>query len=144
MKKPALLTMLMIASSLLPTGLALAEDGRDFAGFFSFTEPAGWSEEVIGTLTLEIFNYSGADVTFATVRMGQFLPAEPLYESLTPVDIAYRDRVVLTESVVTVPRQVYEQWLQGALPMVHIEFTDGGGNQRSTAVELLPLLVEGE
>jgi len=76
--------------------------------------------------------------------MEQFLLAEPLYESPTTVDIAYRDRAIVTEPVLVVPRQDYEQWLQGALPMVTIIYTDDSGNPRSTGVELVPMLLEGE
>lgn len=132
--------LLMMASA---TGVALAENGRDFAGFFSFTEPSGWNEALTGTLTLEIFNYSGADITYATVRMSQLLPAEFVYESLVPTNIAYRERVVVTDSALVVPRANYEEWMQGTLPIVHIDYTDASGDTRSATVEILPLLVEG-
>ncbi len=44
---------LVIALIFLPTVLALAEDGRDFAGFFSVTDVVDAADEVIVSLSLE-------------------------------------------------------------------------------------------
>ena len=137
----AIIILLML--SLIPA-TSMAENGRDFAGLFSVTDVVGAANEVTVSLSLEIFNYSGADVSNATVRMEQLLPTDPLYESPTTIDIAYRDRAIVTEPVLVVPRLEYEQWLQGALPMVTIIYTDDSGNPRSTGVELVPMLLEGE
>lgn len=135
---------LLLALIFIPPVLALAEDGRDFAGLFSATDVVGNNDEVTVSLSLEIFNYSGADVVNATVRLEQILLTDPLYESPTTIDVAYRDRAIVTEPVLVVPRQEYDQWLQGALPLVSITYTDANGTPRSTGVELVPMMVEGE
>lgn len=140
----AVFGLLLALLIVIPAVLAMAENGRDFAGFFSVTDVVGAGEEVTGSLSLEIFNYSGADVTNATVRMEQFLLTGPLYESTTTVDIAYRDRVIVTEPVLVVPSQDHERWLQGGLPIVTINYTDVSGNPRSTGVELVPMFLDGE
>ena len=136
----------LVAALMLLTAIpAFAENGRDFAGYLSVTDVVGGGvEEVLDTLELEVFNYSGAAVTNAALRMESLLRGAPLYESPPTVDMAYRDRAVVTESVLAVPREDYDLWVQGALPLVTVIYTDSNGTPRATPVELVPMLIEGE
>ncbi len=131
-------------ASLVGITVALAEEGRNFAGFFSVTDVVSGVDEVTVSLKLEVMNFSGGDVSNATVRMAQFLGTELLYESLTTIDIAYRDLAMVAEPVLVVPRQDYEHWLQGGLPITNINYTDHNGSPRSAGVELIPMRMEGE
>lgn len=123
---------------------AQAENGRDFAGFLSVTDVVGGTEEVTLSISLEIVNYSGVDVTNATLRIEQGFPPSTLYEFPTPIDIAYRSRTVLTAPVLVIPRQQYMQWANGTLPRLSLTFTQGSNNPRSSVVELVPMVVDRE
>ena len=117
---------------------SLAENGQDFAGVFSITDMVDAVDEVTVSLSLKIFNNSGADVTNATVGIEQFPPGAPLYEFPSHVDIDYGAHITVTEPVLVIPRTVYEHWGQGAIPLVTLRHFDEEGNQRSTVVDLLP------
>ncbi len=121
-----------------------AENGRDFSGVFSATDVVGGAEEVAVSLSLVIYNFSGQDVTNATVRIERLPPEEPLYEFPSHVDIIYRDYITVTEPVFVIPRSVYEQWVQGVIPLVTIGHLDEAGNSRSAVVDLLPMNMDEE
>lgn len=140
--KAAVLSALVV---LLAAGGLLAEQGRDFAGFYKLGEDVtDLGEEVRVTLTVRIFNYSDADVIGAKIVLeGSLLPGEDLGSFAAIVDIRDRESVRVSEPF-TVPRREYEQWQEGGSPRLRLEFTDAAGTKQRAPVELAPMLVDPE
>jgi hypothetical protein len=134
----------ILALTITPTSWVLAENGRDFAGALSVTDVVGATDNVNVTLTLEIFNFSGADVMTATIRIEDHQSTNLLYEFPMIVDMAYRETALVTEPVLVVPRQEYEKWWIGTLPRVTVHYIDATDNPRSSYVELVSNVMEEE
>jgi hypothetical protein len=128
---------------LLTAVLARAEDGRDFAGLWEVSDVIDLGEEVGITMSLELSNFSGADVSDATVTLED--PTQPgtPYGSFSPVSILYQDRVRLSDSF-TVSRSEYDSWQESSSPSFRIEFYDPAGNavERTIEVVWMPLAEE--
>ena len=124
--------------------VAWAENGRDFAGFYSVTDVTILGEEVQIAFEVEIMNYSGADVTDVNVVLDKSFPRKEPYATFRYVSIPYRQGVMLKESILILPRSEYDQWLKGAFPRVYIEDVTEQGTLIRRSVELTPLFVERE
>ncbi|HUE05272.1 MAG TPA: hypothetical protein VMR62_37340 [Bryobacteraceae bacterium] len=53
----------------ISVAMAPAKDGRDFAGFYSLTGASPDGDQVHVTLTVQLYNYSGADLEQAAVAI---------------------------------------------------------------------------
>lgn len=130
--------------SLLTAVSAAAEDGRDFAGFWKLGDITELPEEVSMTLTVHIHNYSGAEVVAAALILEDSrLPGETLATFLEVVDIQDGGSARASDTII-VPRREYEQWQQGARPLLRLEFLDPAGTAERRAVELTSVLVDEE
>ncbi len=136
--------LLIAFMTLAPSMMAWAENGRDFAGFYSVTEVMNLGEEVQIAFEVEIMNYSGADVSDVNVVLDKSFPQNKPYSTFRYVSIPYRQGVKLKKPIVILPRVEYEQWLNGAVPHVYIEDLTEQGNLKRTQVELLTHFVERE
>ena len=129
--------------------VALANDARNFAGFYTITQVAKQGEKVEMRLSLHVFNYTGADVKNATISLKSSLPhpddphdREALWEKAQPtfrgVTLHLDERKVVAplEGTFTVPAREYEQWMKGARPNFVIEFQDAAGKKQRQSVEL--------
>ncbi len=117
------------------TGPALAENGRDFAGFYEVANVVDWGEDVSLTLRLRVFNYSGADVTDAVVLLNDPLFFDQVYADLGVIDVAYRDQVLVSNEV-TLPFDEYDRWREGHIPQISVEYLTIDGNPAWRPVEL--------
>jgi hypothetical protein len=120
------------------TGPAPAENGRDFAGSYEITNLTDWGEDLSLTLTLRIFNYSGADVTDVQLTLNDPLLFDQVYADLGVIDVVYRDQVLVTNQV-TVPAEEYERWREGRPPQVSVEYLTADGDPAWRPVELMPM-----
>ena len=136
---------ILVCLILLALGTVAAKDGRDFAGFYQVSEVVEFVEEFQVTLTVRVFNYSGAEVNDATIMLeDSFLPGEPYGSFITPVYFQDRESVRLSDRF-TIPRREYEGWQEGRTPRLTIEFMDANGNTIRRPIELVPMLLgEGE
>ncbi len=66
------LNVALILAGLVWTGLAWA-NGRDFSGFYRTSDVSVSGETASLTLTVQIFNRSGADVSNATVLLSDWI-----------------------------------------------------------------------
>lgn len=116
---------------------ARAVDGRDFAGVYQYarTGDAGSMQQV--SLSLRLFNYSGADVTNATVALEGYTPLAETYGSIAGVSIS-ADAAVPVSASFAIPAAEYESWQEGGVPHLSIEFTDAAGHQVRRMIELVP------
>ena len=126
---------------LLALSTASAKDGRDFAGFYEVSEVVEFVEEFQVTLTVRVFNYSGAEVNNATVMLGDsFLHGEPYGSFITPGYFQARESVRLSDRF-TIPRREYEGWQEGRTPRLTIDYMDANGNTIHRPIELAQMLL---
>ena len=108
----------------------------DFAGTWRI-QHVSVGDEVVLVLHLRIVNQSGADVVEATVRVDDpVVPDRQSHPSFNGLAIPANESVDLSGDMI-VERWVYEQWLAGGQPSVHIEFADAYGNPVSQPLKLL-------
>jgi hypothetical protein len=117
-----------------------ANEGRDFAGFYKELSATDLGDTVRVSLRFKVFNYSGADVGGATVRLANRMRPNESHGSIANVSIADRQSVVLTGDF-TVSRREHEQWRKGPSPFLMIEYRNGQGADVRRMIELLRSLV---
>jgi len=139
---PALRRVLFLVV-LLAAVLVLAENGRDFAGWYDMRNVTDLGDQVQVTITLRVFNFSGADVTDATITLWDSVQPGVAYGSFPLVSIAYRDNARLTANF-TVPKSEYDSWQQGGRPNLQVNFNDPAANPVQRSVELAWMPMGGE
>jgi hypothetical protein len=108
---------------------------RDFAGFYKELSVTDLGASVRVSLKFKVFNYSGADVSGATVRMPNRIKINESHGSIANVSILDRQGVVLTGDF-TVPRREHEQWRKGPPPFLLIEYRNAAGTDVRRMIEL--------
>jgi hypothetical protein len=135
-KKVPLFLCLLVLTGLVDVAAGRVQQGRDFAGSYDVVGPHDDGTNVWFKLTVEISNYSGADVFGATVALeDSIMPGEPLHQ-FYQVDVASRNRVRLSGDV-HVPKREYDGWLRGATPRLDVRFTNSLGQAMQRQVELV-------
>jgi hypothetical protein len=127
----------MGAIALLVAHPATADSGRQFAGNYSVSNASQSGDTQTLTFALQVFNYSGSDVSKATVNLLDSNDSSTVYASFTGVTIAASRDVRLSRQI-TIPNREYYGWSQAAGPNVVIQFTDANGNSSTKKVELGP------
>ena len=139
---PALRRVLFLVV-LLAAVAVLAENGRDFAGWYDMRNVTDLGDQVQVTITLRVFNFSGADVADATITLWDSVQPGVAYGSFPLASIAYRDNARLAANF-TVPKSEYDSWHQGKQPNLQVNFTDGAANSVQRPVELSWMPMGGE
>ena len=114
-----------------------ATDGRDFAGFYDITNPTdlGNGQEQV-TLAVQIFNYSGADISSATITL-QDSSTPPSDIGTYTGTIAIPDQAAVTLSATfTVSQAEYALWQNGGSPSLRIDYQDLSGNPVRSPIEV--------
>ncbi len=132
MRKATYRTIITIAL-FLATPL-IAENGRDFAGFYDVAGVTYDGETVSLTFSAEIFNYSGSDVASATIYLTDSMGIQDCASALD-IRIDYR-RSTKISGAITIPKEEYELWLQGIMPSLFVEYQHGNGESVHRPVEL--------
>ncbi len=140
-RSPLHVLLMAIISSLLAAlcaSPALAADGRDFAGFYRYEKtadlPSGMKQV---TLSLRLFNYSGADLTGAALVLENRLPLGATLGSVGGVSIDDGADAVVSGSF-TVPDAEFQRWRSGGAPQFVLEYFDDEGDKVQRPVELIP------
>jgi len=128
---------LFVLLALLPSTPAFAADGRDFAALYRSDETGDLPGKKPVTVFLRLFNYSGADITGATVVMESPLPRGKTFGSIAGVSIDDGANVTVSGGFV-IPDTEYARWRTGASPQLMIEYVDNDGNQVQRPIELTP------
>jgi hypothetical protein len=121
--------------------IALAKDGRDFAGFYQLTDLSEQGDSYHATLKLRVFNYSEADIAGATVKLSSSLTPDETYYTFTAVSVEDRNSVRLSGEI-NIPREEYEMWRKGASPELQLEFIDDSGKTCERKIEVSEKEVE--
>ncbi len=128
---------LLLAACALCAATVLAVNGRDFAGFYRYRLTADFQDTKQVTLTLQLFNYSGAAVSGATVRMEDLVTGAT--GSIAGVSINPGGSATVSGTFV-IPADEFARWQAGGSPRLAIEYTSADGNRVSQLVELAPWL----
>ncbi len=131
----ALVRVVLVALFALCASTVLAVNGRDFAGFYRYRLTADLQDTKQVTLTLQLFNYSGADVSGATVRMEDLVIGAS--GSIAGVSINTGGNATVSGTFV-IPADEFARWQAGGSPRLTIEYTGEEGNRVLRQIELGP------
>lgn len=130
----SLAACLLLALVAIPV---LAVNGRDFAGTYSTSNVSQSGDNYTLTFSATVFNYSGEDVSNATVTLVDSALPNQTYATFQGISITSNSSATVSASV-TIPSREYLGWQQGAPPQLLVQFTDLSGNNRLEPVELTP------
>jgi hypothetical protein len=122
--------------------LAQAKDGRDFAGFYSLTDAIHEGDQVHVTLTLQLFNYSGADLTQAAVVIRHAPPETAAFGTYSPIELWRNGTDVKFTMHLAIPQEEYERWGGRRQPAVYVVNRNDQGRewQRTAQVSRRPAI----
>jgi hypothetical protein len=122
------------ASGAVEVAGVMLKDGRDFAGFYEEENATDLGETYYVSVNFQIFNYSNANVSGATVCLSNRLTNEPTWSSAA---IAMEDRrSVVIAAEFTIPLSEYEYWQKGGTPYLFIEYRNAQGDEVRRTIEL--------
>ncbi len=136
----------LLASLVLATATAVAKDGRDFAGFYSVTNVNRQGPDIQVVLTLQLFNYSGADIKQAAVTISEAHPGMRMLGTYAPIPIWRNGSSAVMNLHIAVPREEYQRWGARRQPSVAIIYSDDQGKQwqRTAQISRRPAIPLGE
>jgi hypothetical protein len=129
-------TVALLATLLLTTVSALANDGRDFAGFYNLRHTRIHGDQVQLTLNLQVHNNGKADVRHAVISLRQNTGLDLVGVTKPIVLLRSHDHVNLSQQF-TVSRREYESWHQGSQPAVSIIYR-AMGKSWERSIQLAP------
>lgn len=143
---------------------AVAGVAHNFAGSYRITQLGRQGDQVQVRLSLRVINYSGTDVSNATISLKSSLPhlgddpgnpqaalltqhpappdPESAWEKQQPtfqgVTLRYNEHKVVPplEATFTVPAGEFERWMKGTRPNFVIEFQDAAGKTLRQTLDL--------
>jgi hypothetical protein len=122
---------------ILLTALAtLAKDGRDFAGYYSLTNVIQESSGVKLTLTVQVFNYSDADIKQASMVLYHSGPGMIVNGSFPPVKLFHNQTDVRLSQEFIVSLDDYRRWQNGMVPRLTVHFTGAKGSEQNRSIQL--------
>lgn len=113
----------------------LANNGRDFAGTYTMSNASPAGDNYTLTFSAQVFNYSGADISQATLTLEDSLLPGQSYAVFQGISIANSESTTVS-SFITIPAREYTGWQNGIPPHLVVQFTDASGNNRMESVEL--------
>jgi len=111
----------------LAAALSHASGGRDFAGIYEITNVNDLGPTVRLTLSVRLFNYSGAKVAGASLTLQDSVLPGQAYGSFPALSFGDHESVRRSADL-TIPRVEYERWRRGGSPNLVVEFHDAQGN----------------
>ena len=132
-RKRELLGLTLVLLTALAT---FARDGRDFAGYYSFTGVTQQSNEVKLTLTVQVFNYSDADIKQASVVLHQSDPGMTVQGAFPPVKVFHNQSDLRLSQEFSVPREEYQRWQNGLVPRLMVHFMGANGIEQHRSIQL--------
>ena len=130
----AMIVALVLGGSAL-AGLAWAENGAGFLGFYHYSEASASGDTASPTLTLRLVNHSGMDLSNATVQVRDPVIRGLNYGSFPNVNIP-AGQTVLLSGAFQIPQREYQNWRLGRTPSLTIEYTDGAGKQVRRPIQI--------
>jgi hypothetical protein len=143
---------LTLAALLLLPIAGMAKDGRDFAGFYSFTEVRQQNTEqnidqnteqrndqnspVTLTLTVQVFNNSDADIKQASLVLHQSDPGMAVEGAFPAVKVFRNQTDVRLSQEFTIPSREYRRWQNGMVPRLMVHFMGANGVEQRRSIQL--------
>src|SRR5437879_724694 len=116
-------------------GLAWAENGAGFSGFYHYGDASVSGDTASPILTLRLVNHSGMHVSNATVLVRDPFIRGLNYGSFPNVNIP-AGQTVLLSGMFQIPQREYQNWRLGRTPSLTIEYTDAAGNHVRRPIEI--------
>jgi hypothetical protein len=116
-----------------------ASGARDFAGQYRVTNAIESAGSISATIDLRFFNFSGTDISNATITVKSPLDPGASYLSTTVPMIAAGKDFNQRSIALTLPAAEYKRWVQGASPYVVISYTNTSGKSARAVIELVRL-----
>jgi hypothetical protein len=140
---PSVLLWIALACLLIASPPVLAQEGREFAGFYALSDVIESGDVCLLTLHLQVFNFGAADVNYGTITLKDSLLLAASYGSYPAVFLPAGGFARLTADVL-VPARLYQEWQQGGQPRLSLEFKAADGSPLWRRIELasLPLAEE--
>jgi hypothetical protein len=113
-----------------------AKDGRDFAGYYSLTDVNEQSSQVKLTLTIQIFNYSNADIKQASLVLHQSDPGMAVEGAFPAVKVFRNQTDVRLSQEFTIPSHEYWRWQNGMTPRLMVHFMGANGIEQRRSIQL--------
>jgi hypothetical protein len=129
-------TFVLLTALLLIPIAGVAKDGRDFAGYYSLTDVTEQSSEVKLTLTVQVFNYSDADIKQASLVLHQSGPGMIVDGAFPAVKVFHNQADVRLSQEFTVPRDEYRRWQNGVVPRLMVHFMGANGIEQHRSIQL--------
>lgn len=128
----------LAALALVVSAPSLAAGGRDFAGSYQYTQTADLGDQQQVTLKVRVFNYSGTDVSGATLILENRLQPGSDYGSITGLSI-HNGASVPASGSFTIPTIEYQGWQAGAPPALRIGIVNASGDTVRQHIDLGPM-----
>jgi hypothetical protein len=125
-----------LAVMLLTALSAVAKDGRDFAGYYSLTDVTEQSNAVKLTLTVQVFNYSDADIKQASLVLRDSGHGTAVRGAFPAVKIFHDHTDVRLSQEFTVPREDYQRWQNGMVPRLMVHYMGANGIEQNRSIQL--------
>jgi protein involved in ribonucleotide reduction len=142
MRRNAVVAKWLLGSFLVVMSIAtpvFADGTRNFAGQYRITGAISSAGNMSVTMNLRFFNFSGADVSNATITLLSPLDPAANYLSMKVPLIAVGKDFNRQSMKVTVPAIEYKRWLQSGSPFFVISYTNAAGKTERSVVELVRL-----
>ncbi len=127
--------VLLTAFLLIPIA-GLAKDGRDFSGYYSLTDVTEQTNAVKLTLTVQVFNYSDADIKEASLVLRESGPGIAVDGAFPAVKVFHDRTDVRLSQQFTVPREEYRRWQNGMVPRLVVHYMGANGIEQNRSIQL--------
>jgi hypothetical protein len=140
------MTLLAVCLLGIAATAAHAEHGRDFSASYTLGAPrAVDATHVAVPIALRLHNHSGADVTNATVSLGEIRRQSPAPQptgsttATAALGVAVKNRAVAAvTTALVVSNREYERWQHGGRPLLALRTRDRFGHTVLHPIEANP------
>ena len=127
--------VLLTAFLLIPIA-GVAKDGRDFSGYYSLTGITEQSDAVKLTLTVQVFNYSDADIKEASLVLRESGPGIAVDGTFPAVKLFHDRSDVRLSQQFSVTREEYRRWQNGMDPRLVVHYVGANGIEQNRSIQL--------
>ncbi len=139
----AWLVCTLLTALLLLTVTAMANNGREFSGYFDVSGVQEQGDLVQVTLHLKLFNHGDADARSVIVTLMESGPAPNLRGNFQPVKVWKSHQFIEMSQEFSVTKHAYAEWMAApGQPNLVILFQDSKGHtwQRGAQISRRPLV----
>ncbi len=132
----------LLTSLLLVTVGASAKSGRQFTGYFDYSDAQEQGDLVQVTLHLKLFNHTATNVKGLIVTLLDSSPAMTFRGSFTPVKVWKTQQFVEMSQQFTITKREFSEWNGPAQPNLVLLYQDSTGKswQKPAMVSRRPIV----